>query len=127
VVLWQVLGDGKTFLIAEEQSMAVFPTLHLVAGTDPGAAFDLFGFVFVVVAGAEGAAEVVDVLGQADDEELGDVFLRVEEGPALLVVVVDELPHLGERLLGRLVTVFVPHAIDIRHRVLRSASQSSLR
>ena len=63
VVLWQVLGDGKTFLIAEEQSMAVFPALHLVAGADPGTALDLFGLVFVVVARAEGAAEVVDVLG----------------------------------------------------------------
>ena len=32
----QVLGDGKTFLIAEEQSMTVFPALHFFAGADPG-------------------------------------------------------------------------------------------
>ena len=63
--------------------MAVFPTLHLLAGTDPGGLFDLFGLVLVEVAGTERTAVVVDVLGQTNHEEFGDVFLGVEVGPLL--------------------------------------------
>ena len=78
VVFWQVLGNRKTFRIAEEQSMAVLVLLHLLAGADPGAGLRLLGLVLVEVAGAQRLADLVDVLGEADDEELGDLALRVQ-------------------------------------------------
>ena len=99
VVVGEVLGNGKTFLIAEEQSMAVFPFLHLFAGTDPGGGFDLFGLVFVVVARAEGTAEFINVLGEANDEEFRKITLRMQVAAALLGKVLDKLPHLIDVLL----------------------------
>jgi hypothetical protein len=77
VVLWQVCGDGKTFLVAEEQSVAVFPALHLLAGADPELLVEFFLLVFEEHAGAERFAKFVDVLGEADHKELGDFRLRV--------------------------------------------------
>ena len=115
VIFGQVFGDGKTFLIAEEQSMAVFPALHFLAGTDPGRFFDLFRLVLVEVAGTERSAELVDVFGETDHEELGDVFLGMEVGTALLSEVAGELPHLVEILLGRLLTIVVADVFDICH------------
>jgi hypothetical protein len=73
VILWQVFGDGKTFLIAEEQSVAVFPPLHLLAGTDPELLLDLLLLVLEEHAGAERLAHLVHVLGEADHQELGDL------------------------------------------------------
>jgi hypothetical protein len=115
VVLGEMLGDGKTFRIAEEQSMAIFPLLHLVAGADPGALFDLLDLVIIEIAGAERAAKVVDVLGEANDEKLGDVLLGMEVGAALFDVFVDELPHLGERLLAGLGTIPFVDMLNVGH------------
>ena len=78
VAFWQVLGNRKTFRITEEQSVAVFVLLHLLAGADPGAPLHLFLLVLVEVAGAERSTEVVHVLGEADHEELGDLALGME-------------------------------------------------
>jgi hypothetical protein len=115
VVVWEILGDGKTFLIAEEQSMAVFPALHLVAGTDPGAGLHLFGFVLVEVAGTERPAKVIDVLGQPDHEEFGDVVFRVQIAAALLSEGVDELPHPRHRFLAGLIAIRFVYVVDVRH------------
>ncbi len=98
VVLGQVFGDGKTFLIAKEQSVAVLPALHLFAGADPELLLDLRLLVLEEHAGAERFPDLVGVLGEADDEEFGDLALRVEVGAGLLGEVVDELPHFGEGL-----------------------------
>jgi hypothetical protein len=94
VVLWQVFGDGKTFLVAEEQSVAIFPALHLFAGADPELLVKFFLLVIEEHAGAERFAKFIDVLGKADYEELGDFGLRVEEAAALVREVVHELAHL---------------------------------
>ena len=64
--------------------MAVLELLHLLAGADPRAAFDLFRLVLVEVARTEGPSQIVNVLRQPDDEEFGDLALRVEVRAALL-------------------------------------------
>src|SRR5207248_1427669 len=74
----QVLCDRKTFRITEKHSMAVFVLLHLVAGADPRAAGRFFRLVLVEVAGAQRLADLVDVLGEADDEKLRDLALRMQ-------------------------------------------------
>ena len=62
VVLGQMFGDGKTFLVAEQQSVAVFPALHLLAGADPELLVDLFLLVLEEHARAERFPDLVDVL-----------------------------------------------------------------
>ena len=111
VVVGEVLGNGKTFLIAEEQSMAIFPLLHLLAGTDPGGGFDLFGFVFVVVAWAEGSADFVDVFGEANHEKFGNLFLRVEIGAAFIGKVLDELLHFPHVFFRGLHAIFIADGV----------------
>ena len=112
VVLWQVFGDGKTFLVAEEQSVAVFPALHLLAGTDPELLVEFFLLVLEEHARAERLAKFVDVLGEADHEELGDFRLRVEEAAALVGEVLYELAHLLDVLRGGLSEVFLGRLFD---------------
>ena len=79
VVLWQVLGDGKTFRIGEKQSVAVLPPLHLLARADPELRLDLSLLVLEEHAGAEWAADFLDVLREADDQEVRDFALGVQE------------------------------------------------
>ena len=78
VVVGEMLGDGKTFLIAEEQSMAVLPSLHLFTGADPGGGLDLLLLVFVEVARTEGTSQLIDVLGEPDNEKLCDFLPRMQ-------------------------------------------------
>jgi hypothetical protein len=106
VVLWQVFGDGKTFLVAEEQSVAVFPALHFLAGTDPEFLVEFLLLVLEEHAGAERLADFLDVLGEADHEELGDFGLRVKEAAALVREFANELAHLLDVLRGGLSEVF---------------------
>lgn len=112
VVLWQVFGDGKTFLVAEEQSVAVFPALHLLAGADPEFLVDLFLFVLEEHAGAERFTDFIDVLGEADHEEFGDFRLWVEEAAALVREVADEFAHFLDVLGGGLCEVFLGRLFD---------------
>ena len=73
VVLWQVFGDGKTFLVAEEQSVAILPALHLFTGTDPELLLDLLLLVLEEHAGTERFADFIDVLREPDHQEFGDL------------------------------------------------------
>lgn len=66
VVLWQVLGNRKTFRITEEQSVTVLPSLHLLARAAPGAALRFGSLVRVEITGAERPADFLDVLGKAN-------------------------------------------------------------
>src|SRR5690606_15701030 len=109
-------GNRKTFRIAEEQSVTVLPLLHFFAGTDPRAALGLLGLVLVEVARAERTADLVDVLGEADHEELGDLALGVEVRTALFGEVLDELPHLAEIRLARLGAVGVAGLVERQNR-----------
>jgi len=112
VVLWQVFGDGKTFRVAEEQSVAVFPALHFLAGTDPEFLVEFFLFVLEEHAGAERFAKFVDVLGEADHEEFGDFRLRVEEAAALVREFADEFAHLLDVSGRGLCEVFRGRLVD---------------
>jgi hypothetical protein len=112
VVLWQVLGDGKTFLVAKEQSVAVFPALHFLAGTDPELLVEFFLLVLEEHAGAERFAKFIDVLGKADHEELGDFRLRVEEAATFVCKVADEFAHLFDVLRGGLREIFLGRLFD---------------
>ena len=112
VVLWQVFGDGKTFLVAEEQSVAVFPALHLLAGTDPELLVEFFLLVLEEHARAERLAKFVDVLGEADHEEFGDFRLRVEEAATLVREVADEFAHLLDAFGRGLCAVFLGRLFD---------------
>src|SRR5207248_5778772 len=108
----QVLCDRKTFRITEEHSMAVLVLLHLVAGADPRALLRLFRLVLVEVAGAQRLADLVDVLGEADDEKLRDLALWMQVRAALLGEALDELPHLLDVLRRSLLAIFVAGLFD---------------
>src|SRR5436190_20476372 len=53
VVLRQMLGDRKAFLVHEQQAVAVLVFLHLVARADPAAELGLFLGVGIEVTGAQ--------------------------------------------------------------------------
>ena len=93
VVLGEIFCDGQTALSYEEQSMAVFVDLHIVARADPRSMLDLFFLAGVEAAGAERPADVIDVLGQAQDHRLGDPLFRVGERAGFLAVSFDEQTH----------------------------------
>lgn len=77
VVFGEVLGDGKTFRIAKEQSVAVLPLLHLIARADPGRGLNLFRLIFVKITRAERPTELINMLGEADHQSLSDLGLGV--------------------------------------------------
>src|SRR6185503_11786721 len=105
VVLGQVLGDGQPVRRHEEQAVAVFPLLHLVAGADPAAQLGLRLGIGVEVARAEGPPDQLDVAREALHHGLGHAHVRVQGGAGLLRVLARVVPHLvdiGLRGLDRL-------------------------
>ena len=93
VVFGEIFCDGQTALSYEEQSMAVFVNLHIVAGADPRAVLDLLFLARVEAAGAERPADVIDILGEAKDHGFGDPLFRVRERAGFLAVSFDEQSH----------------------------------
>jgi len=85
--------DGQTVLINEEQSMAVFVDLHVVAGADPSAVLDLFFFAGIEAAGAKRPADFIDVLGEAQNYGFCDSFFRMQKRAGFFAVTFDEQAH----------------------------------
>src|SRR5438093_499325 len=101
VVLGKILGDRNPFLVHEQEAVAVFPLLHLVARADPPTLLRFLLRVRIEVAGAEGLAHQLDVARQPLDDRLGDAAVRVEGRPGLLGVLLRVSPHLVDvRLRG---------------------------
>src|SRR5947207_1764695 len=61
---WQILGNRKSLLVHEEQAVAIFVDLHVIAGADPGAVLDFFFLAGIEPAGTKRLAQGVDVVGQ---------------------------------------------------------------
>ena len=53
VIFGQIFGDGHAIFIGEEQSVAIFPLLHLVTSAHPAPFLRLFLFVGVEITGAQ--------------------------------------------------------------------------
>ena len=53
VVFWQILGYREPFLVDEQETMAIFVNLHVVAGAYPGAVGGFFLLVGVETARAQ--------------------------------------------------------------------------
>src|SRR3989304_5625229 len=126
VVGRQVLGDGQAVLVHEQQAVAVLVLLHFLAGADPDAGRpDFLRLVRVEVAGAERPAELVDVLGEADGEELGDLGMGVQKAAALLGELLRIAAHPGGVRGRRLLAVFVGWLIR-RHLSCSSPDRASM-
>ncbi len=121
VVLWEIFSDGKTFLIAEQQSVAILPALHFFARTDPELLPDLLLLVLEEHAGAERPAHLVDVLREADHEEVCDLALGVEVRPRLTGEGLDELLHLRDVLRRGLLAIRLGRLVDCQSESLPSA------
>ena len=78
VTLGQVLGDRQAVGPDEQQAVAVFEPLHVVAGAEPGPMPDLLPLVRVEPAGAERAAQFGPVPGQALEHRLGHLGVGME-------------------------------------------------
>ncbi len=63
VSLRQVLGYWQAFLVHEQQAVAIFVNLHVVAGTNPCPVRDFFFFVWIEATGAQRPPQIIDVPG----------------------------------------------------------------
>jgi len=79
MVFGQILRDGKTFRVYEQQAVAIFVDLHVITGADPRAMFDLFLLVRIKAAGTQRFAEGVHVVCQPEHNRLSDFLVRMSK------------------------------------------------
>ena len=101
MIFRQVLGNRHAVLPDEEQAMAIFIDLHLVAGAHPASQLGFGLLVRIKVARAEGFAQFVHVGGKAQHDRISDGLIRVHGRAAFLGEAFHILPHFFEALFAR--------------------------
>ena len=86
VVFGKIFSYGESILINKKHSMAILVNLHVVAGADPCTVFNLFIFVWIKSARAQGPTNLVYVLGKAEYHLFSNTFDRRYGGAGFFAI-----------------------------------------